>query len=241
MTRSSRGLSFLCLTLSIFSPCRKFWTRSCASYTRWKTKSSTVSDAALPPQRVVLQFVFFSPKSAFFFSFQPLDTKSAESVRLNLSWTCIRGGEESGWEELVEDRKKKKTWMHRREDPRECSVNVSVTSRRHAARCRDVVLTFRSAGQHKWTRESKDSWEKKTDVWSNLTMNYEWKQTDFCTEFGVVVLSVHLDSVSPVLQLFVLCSVHFLRNFFGFLSFIVLLFKKNLWWSWCCRWVFYWY
>lgn len=43
-------------------------------------------------------------------------------------------------------------------------------------------------------------------------------------EFGVVVLSVHLDSVSPVLQLFVLCSV-LRRKYFCFLSFYCLLFK----------------
>lgn len=53
------------------------------------------------------------------------------------------------------------TQMHRREDPGECSPNVSVTSRCHGASCRDVVPTFKSAGQHKRTQESKDSWERR--------------------------------------------------------------------------------
>lgn len=42
-------------------------------------------------------------------------------------------------------------WTCRCTDTRtwECSLNVSVTSRCHDARCRDVVPTFESAGQQK--------------------------------------------------------------------------------------------
>lgn len=37
---------------------------------------------------------------------------------------------------------------------RECSLNVSVTSRCHDASCRDVVPTFKSAGQQRQKRET---------------------------------------------------------------------------------------
>lgn len=47
---------------------------------------------------------------------------------------------------------------------RECSLNVSVTSRCHDASCRDVVPTFKSAGQQikkkKKTTEERDRDER---------------------------------------------------------------------------------
>lgn len=45
--------------------------------------------------------------------------------------------------------------MHRR-GPGECSLNVSVTSRLHDASCRDVVPTFKSAGQRKMEERNRE-------------------------------------------------------------------------------------
>lgn len=43
---------------------------------------------------------------------------------------------------------------------KECSLNVSVTSRCHDASCRDVVPTFESAGQRKNGRKKQRRSEK---------------------------------------------------------------------------------
>lgn len=78
----------------------------------------------------------------------PSDKKLAESARPNLSGAA-EGGEREEEEEPEEDGHADAQTR----GPRECSLNVSVTSPRHDARRRDVVPTFESAGQLENRRE----------------------------------------------------------------------------------------
>lgn len=87
-------------------------------------------------------------------SLMPSDKKSAESVHPNLIWAAgrrrARGGAGGGWTCRCTDARTGK-----------CSLNVSVTLRCHDVRRRDVVPTFKSAGQRKkkWKKET----ERKRD------------------------------------------------------------------------------
>lgn len=159
---------------------------------------------------------------------QPSDKKSAESVHPNLIWAAsrrrARGGAGGGWTCRCTDTRTGK-----------CSLNVSVTLRCHDVSRRDVVPTFKSAGQRKkkWKKET----ERKRDRglmrqrsrrnkgmdkeslkglmnsnrgWKNILKD-EWRdrRTDghSCWVWCCGPLCAPIDSVSPVLQLFVLCSV----------------------------------
>lgn len=138
------------------------------------------------------------------FCFQPSDKKLAESVRPNRNDIRRRASGEAGEER----------WTRRCTDTRtkQCSLNVSVTSRCLGARRRDVVPTFESAGQRNdrsnesGTRVNKH-WPREEEPWGNI-----WA--------GFLV-------VSPVLQLFILCSV-LQMELFLFSKFLLFYYLKTV-------------